>query len=227
MKTRYHQAAAWVAAAALLLCGAAASAQSPERWVNDQQDCKHANVGKPGSSVSWTGGCVDGLAEGEGTQQWSLNGAETTAYVGAMARGLRHGQGTLSLERGGGMEGNFVNGRLAGAYVFIKPNGERSEMDMSRRSAGIGSAVKAGTVCTRMASPQVPQVGWKGDAAYRVQATVKDGRVVSAEFLSLVGGVPREVDRRLRSAIIQAMGTSYLCPGDHVFEQEFKFSLNG
>jgi len=210
-------------AAAFLLSGAAARAQAPERWVSDEQGCKHANAGKPGASVSWTGGCVDGLAEGTGTQRWSLSGVETTVYIGSMAAGLHQGPGLLRPHPGVSLEGNFVKGQLSGPLVFTRSNGQRSEINAPGRLAWVPGASKGNAVCARMASPQVPAVDWKGHAAYRAQAVVKAGRITSIEVTSLQSGVPREVQRRLVAAITAAM-TGYECAGDHVFEQQFDFN---
>ena len=86
--------------------------------------------------------------------------------------------------------------------------------------------VKAGMVCTKMGKPEVPAVNWSGEAMYKAVATVKAGRVVSAEITPLRGGVDRRAQRALVAAITETLQSTYECPGDHVFEQEFVFRID-
>lgn len=94
---------------------------------------------------------------------------------------------------------------------------------MAARPAG---PIKASAVCTKMGKPEVPAVNWSGEAAYRALATVKAGRVVSAEITPLRGGVDRRAQRALLAAITETLQSTYECPGDHVFEQEFVFRID-
>lgn len=84
---------------------------------------------------------------------------------------------------------------------------------------------KVGTLCIRVGKPVIPQVEYKGRAAYRAVVAVKAGRVVSVEFRNLVEGVPRRADRALKNALMLMYQEQYECPGDHVFEQEFSFDF--
>ncbi|KQY88337.1 MULTISPECIES: hypothetical protein [Roseateles] len=86
--------------------------------------------------------------------------------------------------------------------------------------------VTAGMVCTKMSKPELPSVNWSGEALFKAVATVKAGRVVSAEVTSLRGGVDRKAQRALIQAITQTLQDTYECPGDHVFEQEFQFKID-
>lgn len=86
--------------------------------------------------------------------------------------------------------------------------------------------VKAGMVCTKMGKPELPAVNWSGEAAYKAVATVKAGRVVAVEVSPLRGGVERRAQRALIGAITETLSSSYECPGDHVFEQEFLFRID-
>lgn len=85
--------------------------------------------------------------------------------------------------------------------------------------------ITAGMVCTKMAKPELPSVNFSGEALFKVVATVKAGRVVSADITSLKGGVDRKAQRALTAAIESTLKESYECPGDHVFEQEFQFRV--
>lgn len=48
---------------------ATASSQENE-WVNTTSNCLVGAPGQPFLSVEWSGACVDGFAEGPGTQTW-------------------------------------------------------------------------------------------------------------------------------------------------------------
>ena len=87
--------------------------------------------------------------------------------------------------------------------------------------------ITAGMVCTKMGKPEVPAVNWSGDALFKVQATVKAGRVTAVEITSaqMRGGNDRKVQRALIGAITSALQDTYECPGDHIFEQEFQFRI--
>ena len=83
--------------------------------------------------------------------------------------------------------------------------------------------ITAGMVCTKMGKPEMPSLSWSGEAAYKVTATVKAGRVASIEVQSMRSGVDRKAQRALIAAIESTLKETYECPGDHVFEQEFVF----
>jgi len=87
--------------------------------------------------------------------------------------------------------------------------------------------ITAGMVCTKMGKPEVPAVNWSGEALFKVQATVKAGRVAAVEITSaqMRGGNDRKVQRALIAAITSTLQDTYECPGDHVFEQEFQFRI--
>lgn len=206
--------------ALLMLCIGGAQAQ--DSWITDDKGCKHALVGQPGATVTWTGGCVNNLAEGDGTQQWvSARGAPALAFVGTLVGGVRHGKGALRLANGSLLESEFVDGKSRGPTQLVSASGERREVKPASRPDITG---KAEEICTRIGKPDVPALDWKGHAAYGALAVVKGGRVVSIEVRVLEGGIPREVQRTLVTAVQQALRERYECPGDHVFEQRFDFN---
>lgn len=90
--------------------------------------------------------------------------------------------------------------------------------------AGWAHAQPAGPVC-RVPPLQLPQLAWRGHAAYQATAMTKDGRVVSVEVRALHGGVDRRSQRALVQAISQAMQQASCQPGTHVFEQRFDINL--
>ena len=104
-------------------------------------------------SASWTGGCVDGYVNGQGTVTWVygadgenvsasgpgpyLNGkmhgdwivtdADGNVGEGSFVDGERHGNWVVSLVSGGVQEGPFVNGELQGHWVFTDSDGDVRE----------------------------------------------------------------------------------------------------
>lgn len=84
--------------------------------------------------------------------------------------------------------------------------------------------VKAGDVCTRMASPEMPAVNFAGDATFRVTASTQAGRVTSIQIQALSSGIDSRSLRAFKGAIERALG-GYECPGNVSFTQEFNFRL--
>ncbi|MEO3691461.1 hypothetical protein [Roseateles paludis] len=87
------------------------------------------------------------------------------------------------------------------------------------------AVITAAMVCTKMSKPEVPSVNFSGEAAFKVVATVKAGKVSGFTFTNLRAGVDRKVQRAFQSEIETAL-QAYVCPGDHVFEQEFVFRID-
>jgi pimeloyl-ACP methyl ester carboxylesterase len=61
-------------------------------------------------SVTWTGDCRDGLAEGSGTMSGFTLGKQTSGYTGSMRAGWPDGQGVFFFVDGRKLEGNFSAG---------------------------------------------------------------------------------------------------------------------
>src|SRR5579883_969387 len=86
----------WVAeaaiAVALVNCASAgaAFADPDTHWLTDpQSNCSlfDANA-KAGDSVSWSGACNDGLAEGKGTATFTSNGKQFESFTGSFSKGV-------------------------------------------------------------------------------------------------------------------------------------------
>ena len=86
--------------------------------------------------------------------------------------------------------------------------------------------VKASMVCTKIGKPEMPALNWVGTAEFKAIATVKAGRVVSAEIQVIHGASDRKAQRALINVIQTTLAETYECPGDHVFEQDFVFTMN-
>jgi hypothetical protein len=120
-------------------------------WIADAKGCKHWDYSpEPKESVTWSGGCVKGKADGDGTEEWFVNGqkhsrmtgrlsegkpdgvvtaydyAGGTSYEGRLENGKPTGRGTLMVGQAK-VEGNFVDGKLSGNVVITAPNGARYE----------------------------------------------------------------------------------------------------
>lgn len=61
-------------------------------------------------SISWTGGCANGFASGQGTLIGFTNGKPTSQYIGEMKHGRLNGKGVFTFWGNRKLEGNFVNG---------------------------------------------------------------------------------------------------------------------
>lgn len=366
--------------AVLMLLIVAGTAHGETVWTTDQNGCKLASPNpKPDETVTWSGRCVDGVAEGSGVQQWSANGQVSSTFTGTLARGLAVGHGVLQEANGNSYEGEFLAGKRDGPGIYKWSNGDRytgqfAQGKMTGKGAkyfangnvyegdwanskpsgtgamkffngdayeghfnggalagngayqwangdryvgvfsgstlwgdgryqtasgnryegmfsngkplGYGSAVSAqgwrydgefrggnptgaGTyrnaagevlptpvggdvehalqfdfratepasratvtsaklVCTQMGKPTVPALGsnWKGQAKYKATATVREGLVVGATIEAVSKIDDASVNKLLVDSIHHALIDTYLCPGEHVFEQEFVFSYN-
>jgi MORN repeat len=90
----------------------------------------------PGETVSWSGDCIQGLAQGAGTVLWSRNGEPFEKDEGIWDQGRQSGRGTQDW-RIGRYEGELTGGepsghgimmlqtsRYEGAFRNGKPNGQ-------------------------------------------------------------------------------------------------------
>ena len=135
-----------------LVLSTAASAQKIEpRWETDQKTgCKLWNPNPaPGESVSWSGACREGHADGYGVEQWFKDGnpgnriegefvsgrskgrvrvtyPNGAVYVGELdADGNQYGQGTLTSANGNKYVGEFHDGKLHGQGTLTFANGDK------------------------------------------------------------------------------------------------------
>lgn len=93
----------------------------------------------------------------------------------------------------------------------------------ARPAAGLQ---QAGMVCTQMGRPELPALNWSGEAVLKIVATVRAGRVVASELVAARGALDARTRRQLLAAVDTALRESYVCPGDHRFEQEFAFRVD-
>lgn len=111
--------------AALLSMASIAAAQSlPDspapRWLADPKTgCKVWDPApEPKEAVHWSGGCKNGLADGRGILQWTLNGKPSDSYDGEYRAGKRNGHGVVTYRSGEKIEGEWRDDEL----VEMPPN---------------------------------------------------------------------------------------------------------
>jgi hypothetical protein len=91
--------------------GAQTATQAPPGWIADSHTgCKVWNaLPQPDESVTWSGPCKGGLANGQGTLQWFEHGRPDVRYDGEYQDGKRNGHGVVTDTHGNRVEGDFRN----------------------------------------------------------------------------------------------------------------------
>lgn len=92
------------------------------------------------TDITWSGPCVDGKVSGIGTIELHTT-LGLVHYEGGMRGGKANGHGTLTLFDGSSISGEFTDGGLDGAVVFISPKGMHYEGEWRNGSQeGYGTA---------------------------------------------------------------------------------------
>ena len=113
---------------AILLFVASAHAAEDDGFIQDQNLCLAQNsFPRPNETVTWTGGCKNGFADGEGIQQWFINNAPTGRYEGRMEKGAYQGRGKYTQSNGRIFQGEYREGKRLGKGVLTEPQGNRYE----------------------------------------------------------------------------------------------------
>lgn len=85
----------------ILIVPVGVHAQEPDTYVATKTGCKLYWDAPPPVKMEWTGSCIDGFAEGFGTQTIShINGTLDT-WAGTMVRGVAHGDGVGTSKKNG------------------------------------------------------------------------------------------------------------------------------
>lgn len=107
-----------------LLLGACAVA--PAQIIDAGNGCAVHNPNpKPGESISWSGGCRDGFANGPGTIQWFLDGRPNGQFEGTLVGGRIEGEGVAHYPSGNRYAGTFLGGRPNGPGTLYFADGRR------------------------------------------------------------------------------------------------------
>lgn len=97
-------------------------------WISDDKGCKHWNSSPgPNETITWSGKCKNGYANGTGTQQWYQDGKANGRYEGKIDGGNYIGFGTFYFASGDKYEGNWKSGKREGLGTEIFGNGEKYE----------------------------------------------------------------------------------------------------
>lgn len=108
---------------ACLLCLAALSS-AEDKFILDQNGCRIVNpVPRAEETVTWTGECKDGFADGTGVLQFYLSGIADEKYEGEMKQGYAEGQGTQTMVDGGRYEGQWSRSKQEGEGTFFAADG--------------------------------------------------------------------------------------------------------
>jgi len=96
------------------------------RWMSDPKTgCKiWDDTPAPEQSVSWSGECKGGHAEGRGIAQWIIKGKPEDRYDGEMRGGKMVGTGDLSFPNGMRYEGQFKDNNFHGRGKLTYSNGD-------------------------------------------------------------------------------------------------------
>lgn len=93
-------------------------------WIKDQNGCGIANPNPQAKeSVTWSGGCKDGAAHGQGILQWFEDGSPTARYEGELESGWAEGAGALNTPDGVSYKGDWKRSREHGEGRMEWPNG--------------------------------------------------------------------------------------------------------
>jgi hypothetical protein len=120
---RYLPAALWLVW--LTLSGAVQAAPDDDvTWIADKRGCKVANTfPRPGESITWSGQCKSGFADGDGVLQWFLDGKKDDVYEGHLAMGWADGKGVMTKTDGGKYAGDWKHSTQDGTGRFDAPDG--------------------------------------------------------------------------------------------------------
>jgi len=108
---------------------AEAEAQPPQSrpqadWVADQNGCLVKGNPQRDVSVTWSGPCEHGVAEGRGVLQWYRKGKATERYQGRLEQGVPVGEGVYVWANGNRYSGAFLGGVPNGHGTIRFADGE-------------------------------------------------------------------------------------------------------
>jgi hypothetical protein len=179
--------------AALLLClplgqagTAAADAYSENEshaaahWADDPRSgCALFDASlHPGDSVSWSGACKEGRADGPGTAMFSNNGAPFESFTGDFADGVaQDGAVTVSWGDGWRYDGEMLHGQFDGEGTLVNNKGDHFEgWWKAGKLNGSGSVTRA--------NGERYDGAWKNDLPNGQGLLVRaDGSRLQGEFL--------------------------------------------
>lgn len=108
-------------------------------------NCATSNPFPKGNErITWTGGCRNGLLDGQGVLTWYRDERMTERNEGSFRNGEMHGESTTTFPDGSSVVGTYSEGRRNGEFVVIRGDGTYiravyqndklvSERELSRR----------------------------------------------------------------------------------------------
>jgi hypothetical protein len=142
----------WLSLVACLLGAPLAFAQTvectggPPGWIQAEgTGCRLWNLCRQHrETVTWSGVCVNGFAEGLGVQQWFLEGKPAGRQEGNMRSGKLNGFGVSTFPNGDRYEGEWRDSRWHGRGIYVHSDGDRYEGEWRNGQAnGRGVATSA------------------------------------------------------------------------------------
>lgn len=116
--------------AAVMLMVLSFSSHADSEIVDRESGCKIWNSKSlVGYTVSWSGQCKNGKADGIGSLQWFYNKRPEGRYDGDYALGKMHGHGTFAMDDGSRYIGGFQNNLRSGRGAYLWADGTRYEGD--------------------------------------------------------------------------------------------------
>jgi hypothetical protein len=93
-------------------------------YIKDKKGCKIGNpTPKSKETVTWSGRCEGGFAQGKGILQFYVDGKPGARYQGELRKGLMEGSGELRTTDGAVYDGDWVAGKPDGYGKYTAPDG--------------------------------------------------------------------------------------------------------
>lgn len=105
-------------------------------WISDAKGCKVVlnPTPQPRVTVTWSGACPEGVAQGRGILEWIVDGKTDARLDIKSVDGKADGEGSYTTAGGIHFQGNFIEEKINGKGVMTWPNGDRYEGDWSTGS---------------------------------------------------------------------------------------------
>jgi hypothetical protein len=112
--------------ATLLLASLSMAWAASANWLADPKTgCRIWNAAPlPNESVTWSGGCLGGMATGIGVAQWREGGKQGQKYSGELIAGKANGHGVLTFANGDRFDGQWEEDALEGQGTATFSNGD-------------------------------------------------------------------------------------------------------
>ena len=161
--------------AALLVAALPAVAQTAA-WIADAKSgCRVWNIyPAAGETMSWSGACREGMADGRGVVQYSHQDKSGGRYEGDYKIGKLQGRGAYLFPNGSRYEGEFRDSQFNGQGTLSRPDGSRSYVGQwsgdRRNGQGTHTAAKGDVFAGAWTNGCFKQ----GNRTARVMASAKD-----------------------------------------------------